>query len=237
MRVEKKNRPKPESWAWRGEGRRAERLPGVDLWGSFREGGRREERQAGERIFEFCCALWRSFPLGIFSKNCSKDVNCLSITIYLNVIRRWGKAQGDKAASGSCLHPEDLGNCLWLCLGWLDLTEGWVLCPFIRLLSLSAPFLSLHHPASCESPFWSDQLKEVKAVPSVRERLQQLSLYVTPELCERAEARKDNGGDRNYVKNSCISLHLVQGEVRMFIKSIWSESKYLKSFRLSLVGP
>lgn len=47
--------------------------------------------------------------------------------------------------------------------------------------------------------------------------LQQLSLYVMLELYERAEARKDSGGDRNYVENSCISLHLVQGEVRMFI--------------------
>lgn len=53
--------------------------------------------------------------------------------------------------------------------------------------------------------------KKQKWSPSWGEIRQQLSLYVILELCKRAGARKDNGGDRNYVENSCISLHLVQG--------------------------
>lgn len=201
-----------------------ERLPGIDSWGSSRK-VEREKRDRPEKDFWVLLCPMKAFSFGVYSKNCTKYVNCLSITIYMNVLRRWSKVQGDKAAFGPCLYSQDLGNCLQSCLGQLDMTEEWILCPVIRIMSLSAPFIPLYHPASCESPFWSDWRKEAESVSSMWEILQQLSLFVILKLCERAEARKDNGGDRNYVKNSCISLHLVQGGVKMFIKVhlIWKQ--------------
>lgn len=128
-----------------------ERLPGIDLWGSFRK-VEREKRDRLEKDFWVLLCPMRAFSFGVYSKICTKYVNCLSITIYMNVLRRWGKVQGDKAASGPCLYSQDLGNCLQSCLGQLDMTEEWILCPVIRIMSLSAPFIPLYHPASCESP-------------------------------------------------------------------------------------
>lgn len=116
--------------------------------------------------------------------------------------------QGDKVASGSCLYSQDLGNCLQSCLGQLDMKEQWILCPVIRIMFLSAP--SFPYPASCGNPFcWLTHRSRIS--PSVRGKHCSNYHFVSSwSSVKELEARKDNGGDRNYVKNSCISLHLVQ---------------------------
>ena len=64
-----------------------ERLPGIDLRGRFRK-VEREKRDRLEKDFRVLLCPMKAFSFGVYSKNCTKYVNCLSITIYMNVLRR-----------------------------------------------------------------------------------------------------------------------------------------------------
>lgn len=146
-----------------GEERKTERLWRLDLWGRFREHGRGKERQAGKRSFELFCIICRIFSHVIFSRNCSEDVNCPSITIYLRVIRRWSTAQGDKAVYGSHLHAQGLPCCLsypWGCISWIYQRRE-----FKALSQRSCPHqlpsFPKHHPRTLQKT----QVKGAKSFP------------------------------------------------------------------------